>query len=297
MGIESFKLQANDISFVGDDLSRPECVLAQADGTLWVSDNRGGVTRRDPDGRQSLIGSLKGSPNGIAMTRDCALLVANMETCCLEKLNRDGATSILHDASPGAVNFVLVDPKADRLWITISTRKKEISHAARNPQGDGSILLMQNGHVSVAADGINFTNEVRVDQAGRYLYAAETALGRILRFPIKPDGSLGERQVFGPANLFSGALVDGIAFDSEGNLWITEISRNSIHLLTPDGGHYCVFEDPEGKAWKLPTSIAFGGSDLRTAYVGSLVMKQLATFRVPVAGEKMAHWEAISSTA
>ena len=289
MSIENFKLGASDISFVGDDLSRPECVLAQADGTLWISDNRGGVTRRDADGKQTVIGALKGSPNGIAITRDGSLLVANMETCCLEKLNRDGTNSVLHDATPGAVNFVLVDPTADRLWITISTRQKEIGHAARNPQGDGSILLMQNDRVSVAAEGINFTNEVRVDRAGRFLYAAETALGRILRFPIGADGALGEREVFGPAPLFDGALVDGIAFDSDGNLWVTEIGRNSLHVLTPDGEHHCVFEDPDGKAWKLPTSIAFGGPDMRTAYLGSLVMKQLATFCAPVAGEKMAH--------
>ena len=46
-----FKLSAADISFIGEDLSRPECVLAQADGTLWISDNRGGVTKRAQIGR------------------------------------------------------------------------------------------------------------------------------------------------------------------------------------------------------------------------------------------------------
>ncbi len=290
MTVASFRLQAEDIKFIGHDLSRPECVLAQSDGALWISDNRGGVTRLSSDGRQARLGGLKGSPNGIALARDGSLLVANMETCCLEKIDRDGACSVLLDASPGAVNFVLVDPAADRLWITISTRQKQIGHAARNPQGDGSILLMQNGRASVVAEGINFTNEVRIDRAGRYLYAAETAMGRILRFPVDADGSLGAREIFGPAHLFAGALVDGIAFDSQGNLWVTEISRNSIHVLTPDGEHHCVFEDPDGTTWKLPTSIAFGGADLRTAYVGSLVMTQLATFRVPVAGEPMAHW-------
>ena len=54
----------------------------------------------------------------------------------------------------------------------------------------------------------------------------------------------------------------------------------------------CVFEDPRGETWKLPTSIAFGGPDLRTAFVGSLVMKQLATFRVPAPGAEMVHWRA-----
>ena len=47
---------------------------------------------------------------------------------------------------------------------------------------------------------------------------------------------------------------------------------------------------PEGKTLVFPTSIAFGGPDRKTAYIGSLRQKQLATFRSPVAGAPMAHW-------
>ncbi len=294
MNIESFRLSPSDISFTGHNLSRPECVLAQADGTLWASDNRGGVMRIWRDGAQDQIGALGGSPNGLAMDRDGSLLVANIGGRRLERLHRDGRAETILDMSPDAANFVLADPHAGRLWITTSTRHETIAFAARNPQGDGKIFRMENGRATLAADGINFTNEVRVSRDGRYLYAAETALGRILRFEIGTDGALKNREVFGPDGLFSGALLDGIAFDSDGNLWITEISRHSLHVLTPSGAHLCVFEDPEGKAWQLPTSIAFGGADMCTAYVGSLSMKQIATFRAPIAGEKMAHWDLTS---
>ena len=85
-----FTLSPGDISFIGENLSRPECVLAQSDGTLWISDNRGGVTRRGPDGRQTIVGAIAGSPNSFAMDRRGDLLVANMETCTLDRLSRDG---------------------------------------------------------------------------------------------------------------------------------------------------------------------------------------------------------------
>ena len=36
------------IAYVGGDLQRPECILAERDGTLWSADARGGVMRIDP---------------------------------------------------------------------------------------------------------------------------------------------------------------------------------------------------------------------------------------------------------
>jgi hypothetical protein len=40
--------------------------------------------------------------------------------------------------------------------------------------------------------------EARLDAEERYLYVAETMQARILRFPVRSDGSLGDREVFGP---------------------------------------------------------------------------------------------------
>jgi hypothetical protein len=40
----------------------------------------------------------------------------------------------------------------------------------------------------------------------------------------------------------------------------------------------------------LLTSIAFGGPDLRTVYLGSLMGTTLPYFRAPVAGVPLAHW-------
>jgi hypothetical protein len=121
--------------------------------------------------------------------------------------------------------------------------------------------------------------------------------------------------VFGPDPLDQGAWVDGFTFDIEGNLWITTSLRNGLGILTPDGDYHVVFEDvkpdalknavtkleanqltPEdifactGKNWPFLTSVTFAGADLKTVYVGSLIMPHLITFESPIPGLPMRHW-------
>ncbi len=53
--IKDFEIDKSSIQYVGQGLQRPECILAERDGTLWVADARGGVARLQPDGTQAII--------------------------------------------------------------------------------------------------------------------------------------------------------------------------------------------------------------------------------------------------
>jgi len=46
---------------------------------------------------------------------------------------------------------------------------------------------------------------------------------RIIRFRVQPDGSLTDKEIFGPDGLGVGGEVDGFAFDAEGNVWVTTV--------------------------------------------------------------------------
>ena len=50
--MKNFELDRESIQYIGQDLQRPECILAEPDGTLWSADARGGVVHIWPDGRQ-----------------------------------------------------------------------------------------------------------------------------------------------------------------------------------------------------------------------------------------------------
>ena len=140
--IDGFTIDRNAITYLGHDLQRPECVLAERDGSLWSADARGGVMHIRPDGSQSLItqsvtaGFASASsdeerfttgtlPNGLAFAPNGDIVVSNFGTDRLELMTRGGDTRVLVDRIDGQrigkVNFVLRDSRG-RYWITVSTR-------------------------------------------------------------------------------------------------------------------------------------------------------------------------------
>ena len=291
--IAKFKLETDSFRSVGKKLSRPECIIAEPDGTLWISDDRAAVTRIWPDGTQDLIGSMGGAPNGLAMAADGTIYVANIGHGAFYRLHRDGRHEVLLDTLDGrpvgSANFVYIDEQS-RLWLTVSTVTTPRSEALHNKIPDGYVILMDEMGPRRVADKILFSNEVRIDRQGRYLYLAETTAGRVTRYPLAADGALGRAELFGPEPIFPGALIDGITFDAAGNLWVTEITRHALIVITPQGVAHTVYEDPAGKTLFFPTSLTFGGPDLKTAYVGSLKLDHLVSFIAPVPGEPMYHW-------
>jgi len=323
------------IRTVGRGLQRPECILAESDGTLWTADARGGVMRIAPDGSQHLIAQtvdggldadgsaerllLNGTlPNGLAFDRDGNIVIANFGTDAIELMTRDGHSRTLYteiDGVPlGKTNFVLCDSRG-RIWFTVTTRLKPWTRAINEKTPDGYVGLIDEKGIRIVADGFVGTNEIRLDANEEWLYVVESNARRISRLRVHEDGSLGDREVFGPDNL--GGTPDGFAFDSYGNLWITLIMAERLVALTPEGELLTLLDDgrPEqieiydrhfyagtitpdlmqiakGTVAPLMASLTFGGPDLKTVYLGSLLGTTLSCFRSPVAGLPLPHWQA-----
>lgn len=333
--LDGFKLTKGDFSYIGEGLQRPECILAEPDGTLWSADARGGVVRISPDGSQQIITQSRDAaafvssdeatrfvdgtlPNGLAFASNGDILISNFGTDCLERMTRTGETTVMFDSMDGEpigkVNFVCRDSK-DRIWITISTMVHDWPTAISKDIIDGRVLLYEEGKgVRVVADGIHFSNECKLDANEEHLYVVQTCGRNIVRFRILPNGDLTDREIFGPAD--HGRMIDGIAFDSFGNLWGTHVFTDEIFAITPDGELRSIYDDSTpadvkklddafqagtvnadlllsfgGPVATWCASITFGGADLKTVYVGSLRQTKIPYFRSPVAGLPMVHWK------
>ncbi len=333
--IIGFQVDPAQIRYIGHDLQRPECILAEPNGTLWAADARGGVVKISPDGTQEIItqsfdttfreasddasrfteGTL---PNGLAFAANGDILISNFGTDVLEVMSRDGKTRLLYDTIDGEpigkVNFVLRDSK-DRIWLTISTRIKNWMKAASGNISDGYIALADEKGLRMVADGFSFTNEIRLDAKEEYLYIVETTGQRISRMKVGPNGSLSNREVFGPSKLGKFGFPDGIAFDAFGNLWGTLVMADQIFAITPEGDFHVLLDDTnEEAAMALEqafvedrvtpddmlaaggtiapwfASVTFGGPDLKTVYIGSLRGTRIPYFQSPVPGLPMVHW-------
>lgn len=321
------------IKTIGTGLQRPECIIAERDGTLWSADARGGVMCIRPDGTQRLIAQvghqgidaddpssliLGGAtlPNGIALNGDGDFVIANFGTDAIELMHRDGRSRILYteiDGRPlGKANFVLCDSR-DRIWFTVTTRLVPWTRSINEKAPDGYVGLIDEHGIRIVAEGFVGTNEIRFDAREEWLYVVESNARRISRLRAHPEGRLSDREIFGPGDL--GGTPDGFAFDSYGNLWITIVQTDRLIALTPEGEVLTLLDDcdaaqvevynrhfyagtmtPEvmaatkGSIAPWMASLTFGGEDLRTVYLGSLMGTTIPYFTAPVAGLPMAHW-------
>jgi len=311
------------LRFIGGGLNRPECVLATARGDLYAADWRGGVARIAPDGSHELYaGALPGGrplrPNGIALRRSGSFLLADLgETQGgVFELFRDGRVEPFLVEVDGVAlpptNFVAEDA-AGRVWVTVSTRKRPRSLDYRPDCASGFVVLVDAKGARIVADGIGYTNEAIVSPDGMWLYVNETFGRRLARFAIRPDGSLGAKEVV--AGFGAGTYPDGLTFDAEGHVWITSIVSNRVIRVAPSGAQELMLEDADpahveeceaaylsgtlgrphldnspSRVLRNVSSLAFGGKDLRTAYLGCLLGDSIAVFDSPVAGHPPAHW-------
>lgn len=316
-------IELASITRVGAGLNRPECVLANARGDLFTADWRGGVAHIHPDGTQALYhGELPGGrpprPNGIALRRDGSFLFADLgaDRGGVFALSRDGAIRPfvieVDGVSLPPSNFVAEDALG-RIWITVSTRLVPRALAYRRDVADGFVVLVDHAGARIVADGLGYTNEAILDAFGEWLYVNETFARVTSRFPVREDGRLGAREVFveyGP-----GTYPDGMAFDEAGHLWVVSIISNRVLRVAPDRSITVIVEDSDADhvAWveqayvageigrphldtaksgmlRNISSIAFGGIDRRTVYLGCLLDDAIYAFRAPVAGLAPAHW-------
>ncbi len=311
------------LTSLGHDLERPECVLCTARGDVYVADWRGGVTRIEPNGCQTLFagpapGNRPLKPNGIALRADGSFLVAdlNLDTGGIFELRRDGQVRPLLEQVEGTplppTNFVLED-SSGRTWVTVSTRRVPRILGCRADCDDGFIVLIDRRGARIVADGLGYTNEVAIDRSGRWLYVNETFARRLSRFSLHESSDLGARETV--TEFGHGTFPDGVALDTAGCAWITSIVSNRVIRVSPDGAQQVVLEDCDDDhlSWveaafaanalerqhldrvrsrrlKNISSLAFCGPDLKTAVLGCLQGQTLEVFAVPVAGLPPVHW-------
>jgi gluconolactonase len=262
--IDGFEVDPLSLKTIGTDLQRPECILAEPNGSLWSADARGGVMHIRPDGSQTLIAQQVESgfsdttdeaskftsgtlPNGLTFARNGDILISNFGTDRLELMTRTGESKILHDTLNGRpigkVNFVLRDSR-DRVWITVSTTISNWMEACSPNVIDGFIAVADEKGLRIVADNLHFTNEIRFDAKEEWLYAVETCGMKITRFRVGPNATLSHRETFGPES--HNAFIDGITFDAFGNLWGTHIMTDRIFAITPDGDLRILLDDDNG---------------------------------------------------
>jgi hypothetical protein len=129
------------VTWIGEGLTRPECVLTTAKGELFAGDHHSGVVEVGKP-RRDIVGAPPGFlPNGVAMTRQREFLIANLGPGGgVWRLDREWRLFPHLFEADGELlrvcNFVGVDAEGNE-WISVSTRTypRELSFRPRHADG------------------------------------------------------------------------------------------------------------------------------------------------------------------
>jgi sugar lactone lactonase YvrE len=133
------------------------------------------------------------------------------------------------------------------------------------------------GKVTKLAEGMGTTNGIEVSPDGKTLYVNESVQRNVWAFPIKPDGTLGEKRLL---KAFEDHGFDGMRCDADGNLYVTRYGKGTVAVLSPEGK---VLREVDVLG-KSPSNLCFGGPDGRTVYVTEVEHRRVVQFRTDTPG-------------
>ena len=289
-------------TIVASGLRFPEGPIVLRDGSLlFVEIERRTVSRLTTAGQVEVVAQLDGGPNGLAIGPGGALYIANnggrFTYSMRGGLNSPGgpppgftaagkiqrldlktrALTTLYDSVEGRPIVAADDLVFDRqggLWI---------SDIAVKP-GEGAILYAPKvgAPMSVARGGLNGPNGIGVSPDGKLLHVSMGT--NLYAFDIEGPGKLATRSYPNAglqAPLWQGSYADSLKLQADGKVCVCSLVRPGGIGIVDRAGHTDFLGFPD----RWVCNLAFGGRDMRDAWIMLSGLGQIAKVRWPAPGQ------------
>jgi gluconolactonase len=283
----------SNLRVIASGLEFPEGPVAMPDGSVLVVEIRGRrLTRVHPDGRKQTVAEIPGGPNGAAIGPDGKCYICNnggFSWTPLRGVLMPGAPSASEyiggsiqrvDLQSGRVETLatacgehplkgpndLVFDREGGLWFSDLGKRR-----ARDLDVGAVYYLKPNGAEVVEGHfGMLPANGIGLSPDERTVYVAETPTARLWAFNVGAPGEIrpGEAIYRGErgrpiAGLGGYQMFDSLAVEAGGNICVATLISGCISVIAPDGR--LVEQIPTGDP--VTTNIAFGGPELKTAFI------------------------------
>jgi gluconolactonase len=231
-----------------------------AEGNLYLVDIPfGRIFKVTPDGRWSLVIEYDGWPNGLKISADGRILVADY---------RHGLMEL--DAGAGAMRPVLRSRHSE------SFRGCNDLHLASNgdiyftDQGQTGLhdpsgrvyRLARDGRLDCLLDTGISPNGLVLDPAETVLFVAMTRDNAVWRLPFMKDGGVSKVGRF--CSMFGTSGPDGMTMDRAGRLFVAHASLGHVFVFAPNGECIARIKSCAGASC---TNVAIGGAARDRLYI------------------------------
>jgi gluconolactonase len=283
----------SNVRVLATDLAFPEGPVVMPDGSVVLVEIRAQqMTRVWPDGRKEVVAKIPGGPNGAALGPDGKMYICNnggfgwvpsrgtIMPHAPEPHEYIGGSIQRVDLASGKIETVvnksgehalkgpndLVFDKHGGLWFSDlgKRRPRDMDVGAFYYLTPGTAEVVEGHFGMMPANGIGLSPDEKT------VYIAETPTARLWAFDIGAPGEVRPREVIYRgerghpiAGLGGYQMFDSLAVEASGNVCVATLVSGCISVIAPDGK--LVEQVPTGD--RVTTNIAFGGPELKTAYI------------------------------
>lgn len=243
-------------------------------GTLYAVnfEKPGTIGQVTPAGEASLFVTLPAGSvgNGIRFNSKGEMLIADYTKHNILKV--DMATKevsvFAHNPKMSQPNDIAIDSK-DRLYASDPNWKASA----------GRIWSIDTKGWFKLLDTMGTANGIEVSPNDKLLYVNESVQRKVWVYDLSEDGDISNKRLF---HEFPDFGMDGMRCDVDGNLYISRHGKGTVAKLSPAGK---LIEEIT-LIGKLPSNVAFGGTDGRTMYVTLQDKGNIESFRVDKPGRE-----------
>ena len=296
-----------DIEIIAEGLGFPEGPVVMPDGSVILVEIQRGTLTRVWDGKTEIIAELGGGPNGAALGPDGAMYVCNnggfawsemagyllpghaaadYDTGRIERVDLStGKVERIYDTVDGNMlkgpNDLVFDKKGN-FYFTDHGK----SYARTRDLGGLFYASPDGAKVEELVWGQTSPNGVGLSPDENTVYIADTMTGRLWAYDLAAPGVVNAASPLQPGRIVSSlpgwTLLDSLAVEASGQIAVATLVTGGITVFDLNGATQLIpFPD------LLVTNIAFGGDDMRDAYVTLSGTGKLAKVRWPRPGLKL----------
>jgi gluconolactonase len=275
-------LRTDDFTTLVAGLDHPEGVAWGPDGSVYAGGEAGQVYRIGLDGTCTQIATTGGFLLGLCLDADSSVYACDQGRRAIMKIGQDGSVSTYTTGAPGrpltVPNYPVFDHRGN-LYV---------SDSGGWHQDDGCLYRIRpTGEAGVVSEELRqFPNGMALGPGGTELYVVLSTDSSVVAVALGDEGRVGPPRL---VVRIPRTVPDGLAFDVQGNLYISCYAPSAIYRLSPAGELALLVEDWESTMIAAPTNIAFCGADLSTLVVATVSRWHLARATMPTAGQPLAY--------
>jgi gluconolactonase len=218
--------------------------------------------------------------NGLAIDMEGRLILCEHGNRRVTRLEKDGKRTIIADRYEGkrfnSPDDIIVKSD-DSIYFTDPPYGLPATHAQQEIPFTG-VYRVKDGKVDLLIKDHRGANGLAFTPDEKFLIVNDSAARNYTKYPVKPDGLLGDPTLFYDFSKGGGPVVpDGMKIDSRGDVWAT--GTNGLWILSPDAKPLGRIELPE-----VPVNMAFGEKDGKTLFITART--SLYRIRLKVSGPR-----------